>query len=65
VYWTLYVWMLDPGGRPGEGWWKAVALCPDAESAGIVTRALEAGGQRVREGGPAAGQGSVGPAPSP
>jgi hypothetical protein len=50
VYWTLYVWMLDPArGWQGEGWWKVVAWCPDAESAGMVGRALEAAGQRVRE----------------
>lgn len=47
--WWLYIWLSVPSAHdPGGGYWKAVCYCLDAESLGIVRRALEGAGQRVR-----------------
>lgn len=46
IAWCLSVEMTD--GKSADTWWKVVAVCYDVESAGIVERALEAAGQRVR-----------------
>lgn len=47
-YWRVQIWILGPSWENTEGYWTTACIVFQAEMLGIVERALEASGQKVR-----------------